>query len=150
MIIIAAIAAALIFGGIVGFICHRKVRQLKKKLDQIPASDDINVKRLISNSELVTDGDDHIANEAVEMVLNQSQQNKNRENDMDIVSSINQTNVGDEIEIHAMNKDDCQDIINDVNATTMGGIVHDPNTDNGEDMANLEQAPIDNSFNVTN
>ena len=128
------------------------MKRLKKELEQMPDANTGNVERLKSASEVVTYGHDGLEKEAIEMVMGQQIRN----NDTEIVAAINQTDIGndgdkipdrDEVDLIANEENQHDEIVYSVNGTTMGGIAHDPNTDNGED--GMEIDPIVDSSNAT-
>ena len=129
VIVITAIGSALIFGGIVAFICHRKVRKLKEEIAQANVvTADTNGKRLKSNSNFERDD---LENEGFQPMPNGRRVTDVRINDGDVVAIINSTEIGDDIDNipNRMNND--EHITN--NQMVIGAMIYDPNTDNGED-----------------
>ena len=103
------------------------------------ASDDPNrLKKLKSDSEVMTDGQDGLEIEAVEMVLKEQKRN----DDMDVVASINQTDIGDGRNIIR------NEMKQEADITGTGGIAHDANTDNGEDALDIGSPPTVSVFNT--
>ena len=66
------------------------------------------------------------------MVLRQ----QGRNDDVEIVGEINKTDIGHD-KIKITGRDETDLIANETTQGTMGGIIYDPNTDNGEEGGNI-------------
>ena len=103
-----------------------------------------------------TDGDDELVNEAIEMIINHSHEQPN--NDMDIVSSINDTDIGDvrhynklrTVDMNNNEADTAGGNGNDNNHPTVEGMIDKFVVEDNNQKEQTKKAPIQAERNVEN